>query len=133
MIIASMLPVIGIIVVGLRLYARFYITRAPGWDDFCVVLAVIFGIALSVLIMLGDQIYYNGYHVWVCQLMPRGSIVLLTCASGYPKIISCASSNQCVGCTDRVYASVVGCQDRHLAVLQTIVSGMVSQVCDCCL
>jgi hypothetical protein len=65
MVCATLLPVIAIIVVAVRLYARFYITRAPGIDDLLVVLSLIFGIALSVLVMIGNQIYYNGYHVWV--------------------------------------------------------------------
>jgi hypothetical protein len=64
MICASLLSGLAIIVVGARLYARFFITRAPGLDDLLIVLALIFGVALSVLVMLGNQIYYNGYHVW---------------------------------------------------------------------
>jgi hypothetical protein len=66
MVCATLLPVLAIIVVALRLYSRFCITRAPGIDDLLVVLSLIFGIALSVLVMVGNQIYYNGYHVWVC-------------------------------------------------------------------
>jgi predicted membrane metal-binding protein len=65
MVCATLLPIIAIIVVAVRLYARFYITRAPGIDDLLVVFSLIFGIALSVLVMIGNQIYYNGYHVWV--------------------------------------------------------------------
>lgn len=64
MVVACMLPAIAIGVVGTRLYARFKITRAPGIDDALVVCALVFGIALSVLVMVGNQLYYNGYHIW---------------------------------------------------------------------
>lgn len=70
MIAASLLPAIGIGIVAVRLYARFYITRAPGIDDALIVLALVFGIALSVLVMIGNQIYYNGYHIWVRLTLP---------------------------------------------------------------
>lgn len=65
MVAACLLSAIGVIVVGARLYARFYITKAPGIDDLLIILALIFGVTLSILVMLGNQIYYNGYHSWV--------------------------------------------------------------------
>jgi hypothetical protein len=69
MIVATLLSIIAIGVVALRLYARFVITKAPGVDDILIVGALIFGIGLSVIVMVGNQIYYNGYHVWVNQLL----------------------------------------------------------------
>lgn len=65
MVTACLLPAIAIGVVGTRVYARFKITRAPGLDDALIVGALFFGIVLSCLIMVGNQIYYNGYHIWV--------------------------------------------------------------------
>lgn len=67
MVVACMLPAIAIGVVGTRLYARFRITRAPGIDDALIACALVFGIALSVLVMVGNQIYHNGYHIWVSR------------------------------------------------------------------
>ena len=69
MVVATMLPTIAIGVVGTRLYARFKITRAPGIDDALIVGALAFGITLSCLVMVGNQIYYNGYHIWVSSRM----------------------------------------------------------------
>lgn len=63
--VACMLPAIAIGVVGTRLYARFKITRAPGIDDALIVGALVIGITLSCLVMVGNQLYYNGYHIWV--------------------------------------------------------------------
>lgn len=67
MVIAPMLSAIAALVVAARLYARFYITRAARIDDALIVGALVFGIALSALVMVGNQVYYNGYHVWVSQ------------------------------------------------------------------
>lgn len=72
---ASVLPAIAILVVGVRLYARFKITKAPGIDDILIVGALVFGIALSCLVMIGNQIYYSGYHIWV---RPSTSLLRLT-------------------------------------------------------
>ncbi|ETN45618.1 uncharacterized protein HMPREF1541_09450 [Cyphellophora europaea CBS 101466] len=64
MVVASMLPSIAVGVVATRLYARIYITRAFGIDDVLIVAGLVFGIALSCLVMVGNQVYYNGYHIW---------------------------------------------------------------------
>jgi hypothetical protein len=74
MVASGLLSGVGIIVVGARLYARFCITKAPGIDDLLIILALIFGLTLSILVMLGNQIYYNGYHVWVRSTRCRPSM-----------------------------------------------------------
>lgn len=51
-------------VVGTRLYARIHITKAPGIDDILIVGALLFGIASSVLVIIGNTTYYSGRHVW---------------------------------------------------------------------
>jgi hypothetical protein len=63
---------IGIVIVGMRLYARFLITKAPGLDDVLITFSLVFAIASSVLILIGNQVYYNGYHIWD---IPRSSAV----------------------------------------------------------
>ena len=64
MIVSCLLPTLAVIIVGVRLYARFKITKAPGIDDVLILLALIFGITLSCIIMVGNQIYYGNRHVW---------------------------------------------------------------------
>ena len=64
MIVATLLPTLAIIIVGIRLYARFKITKAPGIDDLLILLALIFGITLSCIIMVGNQVYHGNRHVW---------------------------------------------------------------------
>ena len=64
MTVACLLPSFAILIVGLRLYARFKITKAPGIDDLLILLALIFGITLSCIIMVGNQVYFGNRHVW---------------------------------------------------------------------
>ena len=47
-----------------RLYSRFFITKAPGFDDALIVLALLFSIALSVLVIIGNKVWWSGHHVW---------------------------------------------------------------------
>ena len=58
------LSILGATTVLVRLYARFFITKAPGIDDILIVAALVFGIALAALNIVGNQVYYNGYHIW---------------------------------------------------------------------
>jgi hypothetical protein len=58
------LSAIGICVVTARLYGRLFITKAIGFDDALIVLALGFGIALSVMVIIGNQIWLSGHHVW---------------------------------------------------------------------
>lgn len=55
---------LGILVVGARLYARIFITKAVGFDDFLIVLGLAFSIALAVLIIVGYEVYFDGHHIW---------------------------------------------------------------------
>ncbi|KIX10632.1 uncharacterized protein Z518_01716 [Rhinocladiella mackenziei CBS 650.93] len=55
---------LGIVAVIARLYSRLYMTRAPGLDDFLVVFALLFAMALAVLVIIGNKLYYSGRHVW---------------------------------------------------------------------
>lgn len=88
MITACMLSTIAIFVVGARLYARFHITKAPGIDDFLIVLALVFGIATSILIMVGNQIYYSGYHVWVSTHPVTAWLHLTNTRTSHPEMQS---------------------------------------------
>jgi hypothetical protein len=72
LLLAIILGSIGLVVVGTRLYARIYITKAVGIDDILIVGALIFGIATSILVIIGNTTYYSGYHVWD---IPFGSAV----------------------------------------------------------
>jgi hypothetical protein len=51
-------------VLAARLYSRYFITKAPGIDDLLIVLGAAFGIALSVITIIGNNTYHSGYHVW---------------------------------------------------------------------
>ena len=55
---------IGLLVLVARLYSRYFITRAPGIDDLLIVVAAAFGVALSVLVIVGYRKYHSGRHVW---------------------------------------------------------------------
>jgi hypothetical protein len=63
-VLAILLSTIGVLVVGTRIYARIYITKAPGVDDVLIVAALISGIASSVLVIIGNTKYYSGHHIW---------------------------------------------------------------------
>ena len=56
--------VLAITIVAARIYSRLVITRAPGWDDFLVVVGLIFSIAMSVMIVIANKLYFSGRHVW---------------------------------------------------------------------
>lgn len=58
------LAVIGVVVVAARGYSRLCITKAPGLDDFLVLVALGFVTALAMLVMIGNKDYYSGRHVW---------------------------------------------------------------------
>lgn len=58
------LSVVGILVVAARLYTRLFLTRAAGLDDALIVVGLLFGIALSVLVIIGNQVFWSGHHVW---------------------------------------------------------------------
>ncbi|KAG9777535.1 hypothetical protein ABEF93_000394 [Exophiala dermatitidis] len=55
---------VAVVVLAARLYSRLFITRAPGLDDLLAVLALFASIALSVLVIIGNKLYYSGRHVW---------------------------------------------------------------------
>jgi len=55
---------LGTAIVTARLYSRLFITQAPGIDDLLIVVSLGFGIALAVLVIVGDTVYYDGHHVW---------------------------------------------------------------------
>jgi hypothetical protein len=56
--------VFGVLVVGARTYSRLFITRALGFDDILIIIALGFLIALSVLVVVGYQNYHFGRHIW---------------------------------------------------------------------
>ncbi|KAJ9612608.1 hypothetical protein H2200_004205 [Cladophialophora chaetospira] len=53
-----------IFVVTARIYLRLFITRAAGWDDFLIVVALIFSIPMCVLIIVANKLYFSGRHIW---------------------------------------------------------------------
>ncbi|KAF2013598.1 hypothetical protein BU24DRAFT_312480, partial [Aaosphaeria arxii CBS 175.79] len=55
-------PCLSLIVVSLRLYTRIQIVRNPSWEDFAILLALVFSIATS--ICQGTQVYNGmGRHI----------------------------------------------------------------------
>ena len=62
--ICIILSAIGIFIVSARLYSRLFITKAIGFDDGLIVLSLGFGIALSVLVIIGNRIWLSGHHIW---------------------------------------------------------------------
>ena len=54
----------GILVVAARFYSRGFITKALGFDDILILIGLCFGIALSVLVMIGNVVWFDGRHVW---------------------------------------------------------------------
>jgi hypothetical protein len=64
MITSILLASMGIVMVAARLYSRVFITKAPGFDDFLIVFALLFGIALSVLVIIGNKVWFSGHHIW---------------------------------------------------------------------
>ncbi|KAL2428899.1 hypothetical protein ABEF95_004937 [Exophiala dermatitidis] len=55
---------VAVVVLAARLYSRLFITRAPGLDDLLALFALFASIALSVLVIIGNKLYYSGRHVW---------------------------------------------------------------------
>ncbi|EXJ61912.1 hypothetical protein A1O7_02343 [Cladophialophora yegresii CBS 114405] len=55
---------IGLVTGIARLYSRLFITKAPGFDDLLVMIALGFLTALNVLVIIGNKDYYSGRHVW---------------------------------------------------------------------
>ncbi|EXJ63216.1 hypothetical protein A1O7_03663 [Cladophialophora yegresii CBS 114405] len=55
---------LGIIIVSARIYSRLVITRAPGWDDLLVVVGLGFSVAMSVMVVVGNELYFSGRHIW---------------------------------------------------------------------
>ena len=62
--ICIILSAIGIFIVSARLYSQLFITKALGFDDGLIVLALGFGIALSVLVIIGNKVWLSGHHIW---------------------------------------------------------------------
>ena len=59
-----MLSALGIVTVIARLYSRLFITKAIGFDDALIAVALGFGIALSVLVIVGNKTFKSGHHIW---------------------------------------------------------------------
>ncbi|GFF76359.1 hypothetical protein IFM61606_03816 [Aspergillus udagawae] len=54
---------ISTILVWMRMYSKLLITKAPGWEDFCCVLAWMGLVAYVVITFEADK-YGNGIHIW---------------------------------------------------------------------
>ncbi|ETI22921.1 hypothetical protein G647_04715 [Cladophialophora carrionii CBS 160.54] len=55
---------LGLIVVSARIYSRLVITRAPGGDDLLVVVGLVFSVAMSSMVVVGNELYFSGRHIW---------------------------------------------------------------------
>ena len=55
---------LAVFVVATRIFSRLFITRAPGWDDFLIVVGLVFGIAMTVMIIVSNKLYFSGRHIW---------------------------------------------------------------------
>ncbi|EXJ86366.1 hypothetical protein A1O3_03317 [Capronia epimyces CBS 606.96] len=55
---------VAVFIVTARVCSRLFITRAPGLDDLLAVIALLFSIAFSVLVIIGNVSYHSGRHVW---------------------------------------------------------------------
>lgn len=55
---------LGLIIIISRTYSRLAITRAFGSDDALAIVAYAAAIPLSVLIIIGNQVDMDGYHIW---------------------------------------------------------------------
>ncbi|RHZ72991.1 hypothetical protein CDV55_108920 [Aspergillus turcosus] len=54
---------ISTVLVWMRMYSKLLITKAPGWEDFCCVLAWLGLVAYVVITFQADK-YGNGIHIW---------------------------------------------------------------------
>lgn len=55
---------LALICLGLRLYVRLAIVRKTWWDDWLMVLAAVFGSAVTICVILATQLYGWNLHVW---------------------------------------------------------------------
>ncbi|KXX82213.1 hypothetical protein MMYC01_201707 [Madurella mycetomatis] len=55
---------IALLCLALRLYVKLSITRKSGWDDWLMVAAAIFGIGLTLCVILATSLYGWNIHVW---------------------------------------------------------------------
>ncbi|RHZ58851.1 uncharacterized protein CDV56_107526 [Aspergillus thermomutatus] len=55
--------VISTVLVWMRIYSKLLITKAPGWEDLCCVLAWLGLVAYVVIAFEADR-YGNGIHIW---------------------------------------------------------------------
>ncbi|KIW17983.1 hypothetical protein PV08_02269 [Exophiala spinifera] len=63
-VVSILFSIVGLAVVATRIYSRLLITRAPGWDDFLIVVGLAFSIAASVMTTIGNKLYFSGRHIW---------------------------------------------------------------------
>ncbi|ETN40481.1 uncharacterized protein HMPREF1541_04758 [Cyphellophora europaea CBS 101466] len=61
---AIVLATFGLLIVTARVYSRLWITKAFGIDDLLIVFAFSIGLALTILIIIGNRSYHSGYHIW---------------------------------------------------------------------
>ena len=61
---AGFLNGMGVLVVAARFYSRGFLTKALGLDDVLVLLGLCFGIGLSVFVVIGNVVWFDGHHVW---------------------------------------------------------------------
>ncbi|KAF2665481.1 hypothetical protein BT63DRAFT_66879 [Microthyrium microscopicum] len=58
------MTILTMIVISLRTYVRFFMLRAPGWDDYFIFIAAIADIGLLIVINLGILNYGWDRHQW---------------------------------------------------------------------
>src|ERR1700761_7762705 len=54
--------VLAVVIVCVRIYSRLSITRALGWDDFLIVVGLAVSIAMSVMVIVANKLYFSGRH-----------------------------------------------------------------------
>jgi hypothetical protein len=64
---AIILASFGVLIVSARIYSRVFITRAPGVDDLLIFVGMLLGIALTVLVSIGNLRFHSGRHIWDVQ------------------------------------------------------------------
>ncbi|KAK5095992.1 hypothetical protein LTS08_007874 [Lithohypha guttulata] len=63
-VVSILLIILGAIIISIRTYTRLRITRAFGLDDGLAILAYLLTVALTILVVIGNKVYYSGRHVW---------------------------------------------------------------------
>ncbi|KAK1832517.1 hypothetical protein QBC39DRAFT_223072, partial [Podospora conica] len=59
----TILPIV-LIILALRLYVRVFVVKKPGWDDWLMLLASIFGSGVTICVLLASTLFGWSLHIW---------------------------------------------------------------------